>query len=246
MRAAPLQFWPPTGGRQAQAGSAGASLLFAGLSEEQFTCATSCLGIQAFSFEKDEQVLACQGARPHYGVLVSGTGFDVRQHPNGDQTLVDVIEPGDLFGEGWQPRAWAAPEVPRERAVIGATAGTVLLLDPARLSDPTVACPAKTIVHTNLLNSVLHKQERLRTKLEILRHRSLRGRIANYLLVESQRRGKSQFTIPLSRGELAQYLHADRAAVSRELARMKHDGMIDYHRNAFALRDEQAVATASE
>lgn len=222
--------------------SAGSSSLFAGLDEAHLACMKSCLGVQAFAFERGEEILACQDSKLYYGVLVSGAVFDVRRHAGGEHTLVDVIEAGDLFGEGWIAGDYAQADRPRERAAIGGSAGSVLLLDPARLSDLSVQCAAKALVQQNLFRSVLSKQERLRTKLEILRHRSLRNRLANFLLVESQRRGATQFSIPLSRGELAQYLHADRAAVSRELARMKHEGLIDLHRNSFVLERPEEIA----
>lgn len=224
--------------------STSTSALFDGLDEAHLSCVASCLGVQAFTFERGEEILACQESKLYYGVLVSGTAFDVRRHADGEHTLVDVIEAGDLFGEGWVASDYAQPERPRERAAIGGSAGTVLLLDPARLSDPGVECVAKALVQQNLFRSVLGKQERLRTKLEILRHRSLRNRLANFLFVESQRRGASRFSIPLSRSELAQYLHADRAAVSRELARMKHEGLIDVHRNSFVLQRPEEIARA--
>lgn len=238
MRAAPF----PDSPASADSLLSGLSLLFDGISDEQYRCVRACLGVQSFTFEKEEEILACAGERSTYGVLVTGAAFDVRRHPQGERTLIDVIEPGDLFGEGWRAGTWGSGERPRERAAIGASRGSVLLLDPARLSDPTVMCPAKSLLQGNLLRSVLDKQERLRTKLEILRHRSLRKRIANYLVVEAQRRGVTQFSIPMSRIELAQYLHADRAALSRELARMKADGIIDYHRNSFALRAPSEAA----
>lgn len=214
----------------------GASLFFKGIDEEQLSCAYSCLGVQLFAFDRGDEILACSAGRSYYGVLDSGIAFDVRRHANGDRTLVDVIEPGDLFGEGWRAGRWNGGEPPRERAAVGATVGTVLLLDPARLADPSIACPAKAAVQANLLRSVVQKEERLRAKLEILRHRSLRAKLANYLLVESQRRGSARFSLPLSRAELAEYLHADRAAVSRELARMQDDGLIEFHRSSFVLR----------
>ncbi|GAA1631704.1 Crp/Fnr family transcriptional regulator [Leucobacter chromiireducens] len=219
----------------------------AGITEDHLRCMQACLGLHACTFEKDEDILSCTGGPVTYGVLLSGAALDVRRHPHGDRTLVDVIEPGDLFGEGWQTPRWGSAACPQERAAVGAVPGTVLLLDPARLSDPAVACPAKAVVQNNLLRSVLEKQERLRAKLEILRHRSLRKRITNYLLVEAQRRGAqrrgaARFSIPLTRIELAQYLHADRAALSRELARMRTDGLIDYHRNSFVIPDPRAAA----
>jgi CRP-like cAMP-binding protein len=213
----------------------GASGFLEGVTPEQLACARTCLGLQLRSFERGEEIVACTAGHARYGVLDSGLVLDVRRYPDGERSLVDVIEPGDLFGEGWRAGSWGAGEPPRERAAIGSSPGSVLLLDAARLADPDVVCLAKPVIQNNLLQSVLHKQERLRAKIEILRHRSLRARIASYLLVEARRRGARHLTLPLTRTLFAEYLHADRAAVSRELSRMRDDGLIDYHRNSFVL-----------
>lgn len=211
------------------------SQLFAGLNPGQLECARSCLRIHSQDFARGEEILACQGGQPRYGVITSGVAFDVRRHANGERTLVDVIEPGDLLGDGWQPRTWHEANPSHERAAVGALPGQVLLIDPARLADERVSCPARFAVQNNLLRAVLAKEERLRAKLEILRFRGLRSRLGHYLLGEGRRRGGNRFTVPLNRSELAEYLHADRAAVSRELARMQEEGLISYHRNSFAL-----------
>lgn len=42
-------------------------------------------------------------------------------------------------------------------------------------------------------------------------------------------------TIPFNRDELANYLSVDRSALSRELANMKKENIIDYHKNVFKL-----------
>ena len=38
-----------------------------------------------------------------------------------------------------------------------------------------------------------------------------------------------------SKQQLADYLSLDRSALSKELSRMKSDGLIDYHKNIFTL-----------
>ena len=42
-------------------------------------------------------------------------------------------------------------------------------------------------------------------------------------------------TIPLSRSEMADYLCTNRSALSRELANMKKDGILDYDLRSFHL-----------
>ncbi len=43
------------------------------------------------------------------------------------------------------------------------------------------------------------------------------------------------FTVPMSRTALAEYLCADRSAMTRELAHMKAEGLIDYDKRQFTL-----------
>ena len=51
-----------------------------------------------------------------------------------------------------------------------------------------------------------------------------------------------KFSIHFSRTELAEYLQIDRSALSRELGRIKNDGIIDYHRSDFhILKPEKLI-----
>ena len=212
-----------------------AGRLFAGVAPADLACARECFAVETVTFRRGDEILSCRQGSPTFGVMDAGTALDVRRYANGERALVDVLEPGDLIGEGWQAAHWRAAERPRERAIIASSAGRATLVDPARIIDPATSCPAQSIVQNNLLRSVLQKHERLRAKLEIVRHRSLRGKIGSFLLVEAQRRASDRFTLPLNRAELAEYLHADRAALSRELARMQHDGLISVNRNSFTI-----------
>ena len=47
-----------------------------------------------------------------------------------------------------------------------------------------------------------------------------------------------KFTIPFSRTDLANYLDADRSALTRELTRMRDEGIITFEKNTFVLIGE--------
>ena len=49
-----------------------------------------------------------------------------------------------------------------------------------------------------------------------------------YLEQEAKRNGSTEFEIPFNRTDMANYLDADRSALTRELARMKDCGLIDF------------------
>ena len=54
--------------------------------------------------------------------------------------------------------------------------------------------------------------------------------------LQAQLAGSEYFEIPLGRMELAEYLCADRSALTRELNSMRQDGILDYDRNMFRLK----------
>ena len=55
--------------------------------------------------------------------------------------------------------------------------------------------------------------------------------------MEAERQGSRRFEIPYNRQQLADYLSLDRSALSRELGNMKRDGLLDYRKNYFVLKE---------
>ena len=86
-----------------------------------------------------------------------------------------------------------------------------------------------------MVTLVADKNARLMAKVEVISQKSLREKILTFLSLQAQMQGSGYFEIPMSRQELAEYLCADRSALSRELSGMKADGLLDYDRNTFRL-----------
>ena len=72
-------------------------------------------------------------------------------------------------------------------------------------------------------------------KIEVISKKTLREKILAYLSIQAQVQGTRYFEIPLGRVELADYLCADRSALTRELSSMKADGLIDFDKNVFRI-----------
>ena len=84
------------------------------------------------------------------------------------------------------------------------------------------------------LVKVVHEAWALHEKIRYCSIVRLRRRIWVYLCDRQPAPGVP-FTIPFDRSGLAAYLNADRSALSRELSRMKNDGLLEYHKNRFRL-----------
>ena len=63
------------------------------------------------------------------------------------------------------------------------------------------------------------------------------GRLLSYLNEQSIENGSRYFTIPFSRQQLTDYLNVDRSALSNELSKMQKDGLIDFHRSDFYIKE---------
>lgn len=66
-------------------------------------------------------------------------------------------------------------------------------------------------------------------------HRSTRQRIQDYLSEQYHINEQREFTIPLDRQDLADYLFVDRSAMSKELSKMKDEGLISFDKADFKL-----------
>ena len=73
-------------------------------------------------------------------------------------------------------------------------------------------------------------------KTEVVTKKTLLEKILAYLSQQAQQAGSEYFEIPLGRVELAEYLCADRSALTRELNAMKAEGLLDFDRNMFRLK----------
>ena len=67
--------------------------------------------------------------------------------------------------------------------------------------------------------------------------KTVRGRLLTYFSAQAARSGSLQFEIPFNRQQLADYLNLDRSALSKELCKMRDEGLLTFEKNRFALNE---------
>ena len=65
--------------------------------------------------------------------------------------------------------------------------------------------------------------------------KTIRERLLIYLTGQAVRTGSTAFEIPFDRQGMADYLNLDRSALSKELGKMRKEGILDFHKNKFTL-----------
>ena len=99
----------------------------------------------------------------------------------------------------------------------------------------THACVFHRKMVENMVRIIANKNRDLMRKVEIVSKKTLREKILTYLSIQAQAQDSRYVEIPLGRVELAEYLCVDRSALTRELVKMKAEGLIDYDRNCFRI-----------
>jgi CRP-like cAMP-binding protein len=64
----------------------------------------------------------------------------------------------------------------------------------------------------------------------------LREKILTLLNQYRHKFGSNEFSLPFDRADMAIYLGADRSALSRELSKLKREGIIDFQKNHFIIK----------
>jgi CRP-like cAMP-binding protein len=99
----------------------------------------------------------------------------------------------------------------------------------------TMTCMFHNRLIENMVRVIAGKNRDLMRKVEVVSKKNLREKILAYLSQQAQRTGARDFELPLGRVELADYLCADRSALTRELTKMRDEQIIDYDKNLFRL-----------
>jgi CRP-like cAMP-binding protein len=72
-------------------------------------------------------------------------------------------------------------------------------------------------------------------RIQILSNITIRGKLVTLFSQLAARAGAQEFAVPFDRGDMAAYLGVNRSALSRELSKMRDEGIIDFHKNEFKI-----------
>ena len=208
------------------------SALFAGIRKEDRAGMLDCIGYHIRSYEKGAIIAFEEETINHVGVVLEGKVDMVKEDLWGNRTMLVRMGKDEVFGE-----TFACGEDAMSMVTFAAAERTqVLFLSFSRVMHTcSHACAFHQTLIENMVRIIARKNRELMRKVEVVSKRSLREKILAYLSIQAQQQGKKTFEIPLGRLEWAQYLCVDRSALTRELAKMQEEGILDYHRNTFKL-----------
>ena len=139
---------------------------------------------------------------------------------------------GAVFAETYA----CVPGTPMMVSAVAAEPSEVLFLPMDHLLAPAGREDSgRDVLLRNLLDVTARKNLTLTRKIFHTTPKSLRGRLLSYLSAQAVQNGCDTFDIPFDRQQLADYLGADRSALSNELSKMQRDGLLSFRKNHFVL-----------
>ena len=212
------------------------SSLFFGLNKDEITALLECTHARYKSFDKGEIIIEEGSEVSAFGILLSGRAHSLKNDINGKSFIVTVIEPSGFFGV-----LLASSRKHKSPVSVQAQEPLAALMIPAEniVTRCSANCKKHDILLLNFINSLAEMALLLHDRNDCLIKTRVREKILTYLVRASKLKGGNTFSIPLDRAAMAEYLNVERSALSRELSRMKHDGIIDFHKSSFRLLYKQ-------
>lgn len=218
-------------------------MLFKDMNGEELSALLTCLDFKIRSFSRNDIINMAGDFFEGIGVVIDGQVAVVKENIVGERIIFDILGRGELFGEMAAftgVRKWPA-------TIIANTECTVMHVPADKLvGQCSQTCTAHTKLIMNMLGILSHKALTLNRQLEYLSIKSIRGRIASFLLEQYKKSGKTTFMLAMNRNELADFLNVARPSLSREMCRMRDEGMIDFHRSSVRIRDMEALKAAAQ
>ena len=208
--------------------------LFSGISEDEIASMLSCLDARLYEFRKGEYVFRQGQHISDVAVLVKGSLHVQKDDYWGNRSILGHISEGEMFGE-----SYVSPDSGVSlNDVVAIEDSSVIFFDVKRI---ITTCPSSCVFHSmvvqNMFFAISEKNRNLVQKLCHLSLRSTREKLISYLSEQSKKQGKSEFTIPFNRQQLADFLSVDRSAMSNELCKMRDEGLIEFEKSNFKLCD---------
>lgn len=211
--------------------------LFAGIGEEELEELLGCFRAAPRAYAKGELILLAGYDNRDIGIVLSGRVEAFKTTPGGDPVSMAIQGPGGIFGD-----VLSGSHVKSPVTVRAVQDTRVLFLPYDRVIAP---CGQGHRAHSqllrNLVGAISDKYFALNRRVDLLILRSLRQRIARFLLDAAAQAGADSFLLPYDREGLAAYLNCNRTALSRELSRMAAQGLIAYRKNSVTLPDPAAL-----
>ncbi len=206
--------------------------LFSGIQREDLPSFLSCLNVRVEAFQKGDPVFLEGDPAGFIGLVLEGSVQIVRDDLYGNRSLLSVAEQGEVFGE----TIVCANVKAMPLSALAVQDSKIMWMELQRmLTVCSNACGFHQTMVKNLLFEVAKKNLLLSRKVQIMSQKTTKDKLMTYLLDYAKQKSSPEFTIPLDRQALADFLGVERSAMSAELSKLRKAGVLECKGSHFRL-----------
>lgn len=208
--------------------------LFRGCTEADIRGLAEHLKFRTAKYKKGTVIFGEGAVVTDLGLVLSGSVQIEHNDFWGNKSILGIVEAGGVFAE-----AYAC--IPDEAMLTGVVANEdceILFISISRLFGSGEEFTGRNHLIRNLVMISARKNLQLSRRSLHTSPKTVRGRLLSYFSQQISAQGSRTIQIPFDRQQLADYLNLDRSALSKELGRMKKDGILEYHKNSFEFKTD--------
>lgn len=204
--------------------------LFENIENNEVLELLKCIGIKTKVFKKNSFILKTGAKIDYLGVILEGCAEITKTDSFGRVNIVEKLKVNDIFGHN----IICLGENKSPVDIIAKDNCEILFIPFEKVVTP---CDKLCSYHLQLIKNVMKmiskRNSLLNDKIDIIAQKTTRDKIL--ALLNTYRNGKKVFSLPYTREEMAKFLCVDRSAMSRELCRMRDEGLLKFNKNHFEL-----------
>lgn len=216
--------------------------LFKGIERDKISVMLECLKPKVSSYNRNDCIVISGVVFESVGIILKGKATVSKENAAGNRIIMTVLEKGNIFGEMLafsSQTIWPATVQAQESCMVFFLPRGKIVGECDRM------CPWHRSLIQNFLRIISERALMLNKKVEYLTIKSMREKISTYLLEQYKITGDKNIILPLKRYELADFLNVSRPSMSREMCKMRDEGIIDFHLTAFRILDVEALKVMS-
>ena len=207
--------------------------LFRGIGDTALAEMFACSGARHKTYHKGDTLLRAGCVTREVGIVEAGSVNIENIDLWGSRSILSHVPAGQVFAE-----TYAFCGEPMMVDVVAAEETEVLFLNmDVLIHTPRPDSDWQSVLIQNLLNISLRKNLALSERIFCTAPKTVRGRLLLYLSNQAAKAGSKHFRIPFDRQGLADYLNLDRSALSKELGKMRDEGILETTKNEFTLHE---------
>lgn len=198
------------------------------LSENDTVKLLQCIGIKTKTFKKNSVILKKNSAIDYLGIILDGKAKIIKTSENFGNTIFEELKTNDIFGHNIV--CCGMKKSPVE--IITETGCEILFLPFEKVITPCEKlCSCHLQLIKNIMKMISMRNNILNQKTDLLGLKTTREKILAFL--KQYDTGEGEFTIPYTRAQSAKFLCVDRSALSRELCKLRDNGVLKFDKNRF-------------